>query len=758
MPQRSPRQKYFLKCFGIFPCIILILAFFIFYFHVVSSVQAATLIGQSTYATSTSFSNGLVGYWTFNNQDLNWATGKVFDKSGLGNTGSMIGMATTTASVVGKIGQALKFNGSTGYIQGTNVSALNDLTTLTVSVWVNVSNLATNRPFIAKSDNSSGGHGWDFGIDNGTASRVYFIQRGYGPTDLLVRTNTGTLTAGSWQHYVVTWNGSNLSSGVHIYKNGAETAYATLQDGTAGTPQTDAAIATQFARGTGFGSSLYEGALDDMRIYNRVMTPAEVKMLYLEGQTIHAPTQTGIATTSPTNVMTYGLVGYWPMNNQDISWTTGKVFDRSGNSNSGSIVGMSTTSSSVQGIVGQALRYSNSTTTITASSAINDIAQNKSLSISTWIYPTYTDTTLGHVILDKNIWRLQTKSNIVYFNYRTSGNWARGNCASIPIAMNKWNHVVISGYQGGTTFNMYINGKLCSVANGLTGSINSDSASNLLIGNTFGFDFSDSITPVSFTGYIDEVRMFSKALSASDVTQLFKAGQTNITFANSGYGTTLSSSLIGYWTFNNPDMNWATGKAVDKSNQGNDGLLVSMSTSTSPAPGKVGQGLNFNGSTSYVNVSSLTSDTNFSNKTFTVTGWAKKSGNTYVISKDGTSGGWAISFSGSGSVFALIKTSGTQASRDSVSTIANGTWVHFAVIFTTDTVTAGNNNIQIYVNGVLNQNSLSAASAGYVTNSSQVLVGKRGAGENFNGVLDDIRIYSRGLSATEIKSLYSIGR
>jgi hypothetical protein len=251
---------------------------------------------------------------------------------------------------------------------------------------------------------------------------VYFIQRGYGPSDLLVRTLTGTLTAGSWQHYVVTWNGSNLAAGVHIYKNGVETGYATLQDGTAGTPQSDAAIATQFARGTGFGSSLYEGALDDMRIYNRVMTPAEVKMLYMEGQTLHGATASVTSTTTPSSGLNYGLIGYYPMNNQDMNWATGKAFDKSGQGNTGQLINMSTTTSPAQGIIGQGLRFNNSTTTVTASASINNLASTKSLSMSVWVFPTYSDTTLGHVILDKNSWRLETKSNIVYFNHTTTGN------------------------------------------------------------------------------------------------------------------------------------------------------------------------------------------------------------------------------------------------------------------------------------------------------------------------------------------------
>ena len=39
----------------------------------------------------------------------------VDDMSGKGNTGSLIGMSTTTSETAGKIGQALNFDGSTSY-------------------------------------------------------------------------------------------------------------------------------------------------------------------------------------------------------------------------------------------------------------------------------------------------------------------------------------------------------------------------------------------------------------------------------------------------------------------------------------------------------------------------------------------------------------------------------------------------------------------------------------------------------------------
>ncbi len=51
--------------------------------------------------------SGLVGYWPFDGKDINWTANTTADVSGKGNTGTLVGMSTTTSPVMGKMGQAL---------------------------------------------------------------------------------------------------------------------------------------------------------------------------------------------------------------------------------------------------------------------------------------------------------------------------------------------------------------------------------------------------------------------------------------------------------------------------------------------------------------------------------------------------------------------------------------------------------------------------------------------------------------------------
>src|SRR5712671_3742126 len=55
--------------------------------------------------------------------------------------------------------------------------------------------------------------------------------------------------------------------------------------------------------------------------------------------------------------LSQGLVGYWPLDGAVTNWATGKTNDLSGNSNTGSLISMSTTTSPVAGKIGGALNF-----------------------------------------------------------------------------------------------------------------------------------------------------------------------------------------------------------------------------------------------------------------------------------------------------------------------------------------------------------------------------------------------------------------
>lgn len=76
--------------------------------------------------------------------------------------------------------------------------------------------------------------------------------------------------------------------------------------------------------------------------------------------------------------------------------------------------------------------------------------------------------------------------------------------------------------------------------------------------------------------------------------------------------------------------------------------------------------------------------------------------------------------------------------------VADGKWHHLVATY-------ANSTISIYVDGVLRGSGVVPISTGFST--AKIGVGVEG-GNNFSGQLDDIRIYRRALSASEVAGLF----
>jgi hypothetical protein len=226
------------------------------------------------------------------------------------------------------------------------------------------------------------------------------------------------------------------------------------------------------------------------------------------------------------------------------------------------------------------------------------------------------------------------------------------------------------------------------------------------------------------------------------------------------------------------DINWTSKTILDRSGQGNTGTLNGLNQ-RSAVQGKFSQALTFNGSSSYVQLANPT-NFDFNNTTFTVTGWFKSNSSTgqvFLVAKGAASlatGGYAIALNASvnnaanpGFLRAFTKdnTGSGTLTADQGSNSGNfndNNWHQFAVIFTTNTSIGASNNIQTYVDGVLNQQGSAVTGNPYGgTNSDALSIGARAVPSApagyFPGVIDDVRIYNRALSATEVTRLYKLG-
>jgi hypothetical protein len=230
------------------------------------------------------------------------------------------------------------------------------------------------------------------------------------------------------------------------------------------------------------------------------------------------------------------------------------------------------------------------------------------------------------------------------------------------------------------------------------------------------------------------------------------------------YGATLSKpannlGLVGYWSFNE-----ATGTvATDFSGRGNKGTLTNISAPASATSGwgngKLAGGLNFDGSDDYVEVASnsafgITGD-------ITITAWIKRNtNNDYggILSKGNGTDRWDYEFyicgdgQCGGNNFIGFYNDVPSGNVQSTGQITDTNWHHVVVTRSGSTVT-------FYIDGVSSGGGTKTGS--FNNNSDPIRIGTDGPGWNsvaeFNGSIDEVRLYNRSLSATEIKNLFNSG-
>jgi prepilin-type N-terminal cleavage/methylation domain-containing protein len=203
-----------------------------------------------------------------------------------------------------------------------------------------------------------------------------------------------------------------------------------------------------------------------------------------------------------------------------------------------------------------------------------------------------------------------------------------------------------------------------------------------------------------------------------------------------------AQGLVGYWTFDE-----GTGTiAYDYSGNGNNGILVNGPTWTT---GKVGGALSFDGVDDYVHI--LDSDS-LDVRKITMMAWIKLP--SYTCSPDR-----GIIFNKEGAY-----EWGTRCGSGNLDAAISPNWVWYGTsdivplnTFTFVAVSWDGDRQKYYINGTLKLN-LDLSNGDIAVNASCLRIGGRGGCGTpysfFNGILDEVRLYNRALSDTEIKVLY----
>ncbi|MDI2128180.1 LamG-like jellyroll fold domain-containing protein [Yinghuangia seranimata] len=196
---------------------------------------------------------GLVAAYGFNEG----AGATANDASGKGNTGT----AANTAWTAGKYGQALSFNGTSSWVTVPNSSTLAMTNKLTLEAWVRPATVSGWRNVILK---QRGTDGLSYGLYASGDDRAAGYVR-IGATDESIGA-TANLPVNTWSHIAVTYDGATL----RFYVNGTQVASRAQTGNITG--------GTDVLRigGNSVWGEYFSGLIDEVRIYNRTLTQAEV--------------------------------------------------------------------------------------------------------------------------------------------------------------------------------------------------------------------------------------------------------------------------------------------------------------------------------------------------------------------------------------------------------------------------------------------------------------------------------------------------
>lgn len=203
---------------------------------------------------------GLVGHWKLDETSGSVAS----DSSGMQRDATLVGTPTLgTSTNSSALGTAVELNGSSDYVT-TGSSLANDLDAFTIAGWVRPDNVDAFTTLF-------GQYGvLEFGMYD-TANRIrLWTGNGY------AFDYDNALTIGQWTHIAATGDGSQIK----LYVDGVEATSVTQSATTYGSSSYNFLIGAGAWAGYG---DYFDGTVDDVRLYNRAISPTEALQVYESG-------------------------------------------------------------------------------------------------------------------------------------------------------------------------------------------------------------------------------------------------------------------------------------------------------------------------------------------------------------------------------------------------------------------------------------------------------------------------------------------
>lgn len=656
-------------------------------------------------------SNGLVGYWK-----LDESATPAVDSSGNGNNGTW---TNTPTSILGKYGNGVYFDTATTnkYISVPAASSINNLSQFTLSAWVNPSQLQDGTRILTKANK----YGLYFeNVSSGLRTQFEIACSG-GYTNIFA-TSTDNLTLNTWSHIAATWDGAGCGlENVTVYINGKPIAKHANSSASSGTRDDDSGGPFTIANQYSSYSTQLQGSVDEARVYNRALSPAEIQQLYN-----WAP----------------GPLGLWKLDER--SGTS--AFDSSGNGLTGAFQDSSTAADWTTGVFGSAVSFIGTNKSILVSnSTAFDFGTSKQFTLGTWVKMTnvassqtiltHTGSVAGGVEIysgsDGGI-RAAIGSG-TYCSIRDSTN----------IEDNRWHHIEIvfnrgSGCTNANTY-IYIDGVRKT---GVVADSSGNANANIDIG---GLKF--TATTADDGVILDNVVAYNYARSHTQVVEDMNAGHP-------APGSPIGSA-VAHWKFDEGTGTTANDESINSNS-------LTLSTASWTNSGKYGKA--FNGLTNVRASRTTDADLEFSAvDDFTISLWYKSDsannpGATEYLVNDGAaagSAGYAIYANTSGNLCFGIDddtTWGPDVASCTTTDVYDSTWHHVVAIRSVIL-----DKTFIYIDGVETDSDTDTTTA-TLDSSPTFYIGDANAtdgNDEFLGDIDEVKIFRSAFAPDQVKLLYN---
>lgn len=425
---------------------------------------------------------GLIAHYPFN--------GNATDESGNGHDGTVNG-ATLSADRFGHANSAYAFDGTGSFIEVADSESLRLANTdYTISLWFEETTRSTSHNHTLMAKRSSGSqNGWLYTLagdlaPNANGTIKYHLSGGYDP----FIASTATAPLGQWTHAVIIYDHSAQT--IRCYINGLlDSEHADMPS-----PNPSAAVNLIIGRDSASSNYGFHGSIDDIRIYNRALSDAEVQNL--AGKTIDTT-----------------LIAYYPFN--------GNATDESGNGHDGTVTGAALTADRF-GNPNSAYHFDGDSDVISIADHADFTVSN--VSICAWI-KTQDKSDHKHITSCYNTSYYADWYNLALTKDTGTARWAAdpGGNVTVPVAIgttdladNSWHFIVAVRDTAGGQLYAYVDGVLQSSAADIYGGLLNPSADFWIGGRA-------SNSSLSFNGDIDDVRIYNRVLTGAEIEELYTA-------------------------------------------------------------------------------------------------------------------------------------------------------------------------------------------------------------------------------------------